>query len=189
MAGVPVAPAVRFDTVASVFRPDAVGGRVRLRGWVLRSRSSGGILFLRLRDRTGSVQATVRRDQVGDAKFDAAEHVQIEGALTLEGTVAEDKRAPGGREVRVESIEVVHSGEPFPVFADQTEEFRLDKRHLVIRSQDHVATFRVKAELLRALREFLEAEDVLEVTPPILSGNAAEGGAEAFTFDYFGRPG
>jgi asparaginyl-tRNA synthetase len=52
-----------------------------------------------------------------------------------------------------------------------------------------VATFRVKAELLRALRAFMEREGVLEVTPPILTGNAAEGGSEAFTFDYFGRPG
>ncbi len=189
MAGVPVAPAAPYDTVASVFAPDALGRRVRLHGWVFRARSSGGLLFLRLRDRTGTVQATVRRDQLGDAAFDAAEHLQIEGSLQLAGTVAEDRRAPGGREVRVEEIQVIHAGEPFPVMADQTEEFRLDKRHLVIRSQDHVATFRIKAELLRQLREFLQTEEVLEVTPPILSGNAAEGGAEAFTFDYFGRPG
>jgi asparaginyl-tRNA synthetase len=59
----------------------------------------------------------------------------------------------------------------------------------VIRSQEHVATFRVKAELLRAFREFLAAEEVLEMTPPILTGNPAEGGAEAFQIDYFGRPG
>jgi asparaginyl-tRNA synthetase len=84
---------------------------------------------------------------------------------------------------------VVHAGEPFPIFAEQTEEFRLDKRHLVIRSQEHVATFRVKAELLRACREFLDREEVLEMTPPVISGNAAEGGAEAFQIDYFGRPG
>jgi asparaginyl-tRNA synthetase len=84
---------------------------------------------------------------------------------------------------------VIDAGQPFPIWSDQTEEFRLDKRHLAIRSQEFVATFRVKAELLRACRDFLEREDVLEMTPPILSGNAAEGGAEAFQIDYFGRPG
>jgi asparaginyl-tRNA synthetase len=177
-----------FDRVDRVFAPDAVGTTVRLRGWLVRSRSSGGILFLLVRDRTGTVQVTGRRDTLGDAAFDAAEHVQVEGALAVEGTVADDPRAPGKREVRAATITVLHAGEPFPVMADQTEEFRLDKRHLVIRSAEHVATFRVKAEVLRALREFLEAEDVLETTPPILTGNAAEGGAEAFTFDYFGRP-
>ena len=190
MAGVPVGGLEGpFDTVRRAFEPDAVGAKVRLRGWVQRGRSSGGILFLVLRDRTGSVQATAKRDVLGDADFDAAEHVQSEGAVALEGTVAEDRRAPGGREVRVERIVVIHAGEAFPIFQDQTEEFRLDKRHLVIRSPPLVATFRVKAELLRTLRAFMEREDVLEVTPPIITGNAAEGGSEAFEFDYFGRPG
>ncbi len=188
MAGVPVSgPA--FDPVARAFAPDAEGRAVRLRGWVLRSRSSGGILFVVLRDRTGHVQVTARRDAVGAAAFDAAEHVQVEGAISVEGTVAADARAPGGREVRATSIAVLDAGQPFPIFSEQTEEFLLDKRHLAIRSQEHVATFRVKAELLRALREFLDREEVLEVTPPILSGNAAEGGSEAFQIDYFGRPG
>jgi asparaginyl-tRNA synthetase len=177
-----------YGTVASVFAPGAVGAPVRLRGWVLRSRSSGGILFLLLRDRTGVVQVTGRKDALGPETFDAVEHVQVEGAVAVEGTVAEDPRAPGGREVRAARFTIIDPGAPFPIFADQTEEFRLDKRHLAIRSQDFVATFRLKAELLRAFREFLDAENVLEVTPPILSGNAAEGGAEAFRFDYFGRP-
>jgi len=178
-----------FAPVAAAFGPEGLGQAIRLRGWVLRTRSSGGILFVLLRDRTGSVQVTGRRDILGAEAFDAAEHVQVEGAVEVDGTVAEDRRAPGGREVRASAIRVVHAGEPFPIFADQTEEFRLDHRHLVVRSQEHVATFRVKAEMLRALREFLEGEEVLEMTPPILSGNAAEGGAEAFQIDYFGRPG
>jgi asparaginyl-tRNA synthetase len=178
-----------FDSVARVFAPDALGTTVRLRGWVLRTRSSGGILFMVLRDRTGVVQVTGRRDALGEEAFTAAEHVQIEGAVSVEGTVAEDRRAPDGREVRASRITVIDSGEPFPIFSDQTEEFLLDQRHLAIRSQENVAIFRVKAELLRAFREFLDREDVLEMTPPIISGNAAEGGSEAFQIDYFGRPG
>lgn len=177
-----------FDAVERAFAPDAIGRPVQLRGWVLRSRSSGGILFLLLRDRTGTVQVTGKRDVLGTDAFDAAEHVQVEGAVAVEGTVAADPRSPGGREVRASRITVIDAGAPFPIFADQTEEFRLDKRHLAIRSQEHVATFRVKAEMLRAFREFFDRESVLEVTPPVLSGNAAEGGAEAFRFDYFGRP-
>ncbi len=176
-------------TVRGCLAPDALGRSVHLRGWVLRSRSSGGILFLRLRDRTGAIQVTGRRDALGDEAFDRAEHAQVEGTVEIEGTVAEDRRAPEGREVRASAIRVVDAGLPFPVWADQTEEFRLDHRHLVIRSQDHAATFRLRAELLRAFREFLDREEVLETTPPILSGNAAEGGAEAFEIDYFGRKG
>ncbi|HTW40548.1 MAG TPA: asparagine--tRNA ligase [Thermoplasmata archaeon] len=175
--------------VSRVFAPDSVGATVRLRGWVQKTRSSGGILFLLVRDRTGTVQATAKKDTIGPERFDAVEHVQVEGTIEVEGTVAEDPRAPGGREVRASAITIFDAGLPFPIFQEQTEEFRLDKRHLVIRSAPHVATFRVKAELLRAMRDFLAAEDVLEVTPPILTGNAAEGGAEAFQIEYFGRPG
>lgn len=178
-----------FEPVEHALAPGAVGRRVKVRGWVLRSRSSGGILFIVLRDRSGVVQVTGRRDVLGDAAFDRAEHVQVEGALSAEGVVQEDRRAPGGRELRAERIEVIDAGAPFPIFSDQTEEFRLDQRHLAIRSQEHVATFRVKAELLRAFREFMDREGLLEVTPPILTGNPAEGGAEAFQVDYFGRPG
>jgi asparaginyl-tRNA synthetase len=156
---------------------------------VLRSRSSGGIVFLLLRDRTGVVQLTGRRDVLGAELAEALEHVQVEGSIIATGTVAEDRRAPGGRELRLTGVEIVQAGEPFPIFQDQSEEFLLDKRHLAIRSQELVAVFRVKATVLRALREFLEREAVLEVTPPILTGNAAEGGADAFQFDYFGRPG
>ncbi len=178
-----------FAAVRDAFAPEALGRELSLRGWVLRARSSGGILFVVLRDRTGAIQVTARRDAVGAEPFAAAEKVQAEGAVEVTGTVAEDRRAPGGRELRASSFRVVDAGEPFPIFSGQTEEFLLDKRHLAIRSQEHVATFRVKAELLRTLREFLDREEVLETTPPILSGNAAEGGAEAFRIDYFGRPG
>jgi asparaginyl-tRNA synthetase len=178
-----------FEPIAHVFDPDAIGREVRVRGWVQKSRSSGGILFLVVRDRSGIAQATARRDALGSEAFDAAEHVQVEGLVRIVGTVADDRRAPGGREIRARSIEPVDAGLPFPIFADQTEEYRLDQRHLVIRSAEHVATFRIKAELLRALREFLDREEVLETTPPVLTGNAAEGGSEAFQFDYFGRPG
>lgn len=181
--------ALAIAPVETVYQPGRVGATIRIRGWLVRSRSSGGILFALLRDRTGQVQVTARRDVLGAETFDRAEHVQIEGAVVVTGTVADDVRAPGGREVRATQIEIIDAGQPFPIFEEQTEEFLLDQRHLAIRSPEFVATFRVKADLLRALRGFLEKEGVLEMTPPVLTGNPAEGGAEAFTIDYFGRPG
>jgi asparaginyl-tRNA synthetase len=186
MAGVPIGT---VDLIARALGPDAIGRAITVRGWVVRSRSSGGILFLRMRDRSGAVQVTAKKDALGDEAFRAAEGVQIEGAIRVTGTVEEDLRAPEKREIKATAIEVIDAGQPFPIFKDQTEEFLLDNRHLAIRSREHVATFRVKAATLRALRGFLDREEVLEMTPPILTGNAAEGGAEAFQFDYFGRPG
>jgi asparaginyl-tRNA synthetase len=184
-----VSPGSAARPIAEALAPEAIGSERVVRGWLLRGRSSGGILFLVLRDRTGILQITAKKDVIGEESFKAAEHVQVEGAIEVTGTVAEDRRAPGGRELRATRITIIDAGEPFPIFQEQTEEFLLDNRHLAIRSQEHVAIFRVKAEMLRAFRNFFDAEEVMEVTPPILTGNAAEGGSEAFTFDYFGRPG
>ena len=80
---------------ARVHSADAVGTMVRLRGWVLRSRSSAGILFLILRDRTGSTQVTARRTGLGESQFAAAERVQVEGVVEVAGTVASDPRRRG----------------------------------------------------------------------------------------------
>ena len=63
------ADAKAFSSVSRVFAADALGTTVRLRGWVLRTRSSGGILFFLLRDRTGVAQVTGRRDALGDARI------------------------------------------------------------------------------------------------------------------------
>ncbi|MGI0054071.1 MAG: amino acid--tRNA ligase-related protein, partial [Thermoplasmata archaeon] len=160
-----------------------------MRGWLVKGRSSGGILFLVLRDRTGTLQVTGRRELLGEETYRAAEHIQVEGAFAATGTVEDDPRAPGGRELKARSISVIDAGAPFPIFKDQTEEFLLEKRHLAIRAPELVQMIRLKAGLLRGFREFFESEGILEVTPPILTGNAAEGGSEAFQLDYFGRPG
>ncbi len=98
--------APEIASISRVFAPEAVGTTVRVRGWVRNSRSSGGILFLLLRDRSGTVQVTGKKDTLGAEAFDAAEHVQVEGAIEVEGTVANDPRAPGGREVRASTITI-----------------------------------------------------------------------------------
>lgn len=168
-------------------RDAAVGQRVRVRGWVHRTRSSGGICFLILRDASGQMQVTAKRDNLGPEAFTRTEKALVESALIVEGTVASDKRAPGGHELRAERVEVVHAAEVFPIFTGQTEDFLLDHRHLALRTREMVATTRVKAEVLRAARSVLDEDGYWEVTPPILSGNAAEGGSEAFELDYFGE--
>ena len=175
--------------IREAFAPGAVGRALTVRGWVVQRRSSGGILFLRVRDRTGQLQVTGRREALGQEGYRAAEHLQVEGACAVTGTLAEDPRAPGGRELRAARIDIIDAGEPFPILKEQTEEFLLDQRHLAIRSPELVAMFRLKAGLLKAFRSFFDQEELLEITPPILTGNAAEGGAEAFQVDYFGRPG
>lgn len=185
--GAPSGSPLPVRPIAQANRAEAVGQKVRVRGWILRTRSSGGIAFLVLRDATGQIQVTAKKDTLGPEAFAATEKALIESALVVEGTVASDKRAPGGHELRAERVEVAHAAEVFPIFTGQSDEFLLDHRHLSVRTREMVATFRIKAEALRAARRLLDSEGYWEVTPPILSGNAAEGGSEAFELEYFGQ--
>lgn len=176
-----------FTPVARANSAESVGKPVRLRGWIYRTRTSGGLSFVVVRDSTGIIQATLKRQVLGEEEFARASSALIESAVEVEGEVAADPRAPGGQEIRARHARVLSAAEVFPIFSGQTEEFLLDKRHLSIRSRELVAVMRVKAEVLRSARAFLFEERCLEMTPPLLTGNAAEGGSEAFVLDYFGK--
>ncbi len=176
-----------FVPIATANSTASVGKRLSIRGWIFRTRSSGGLAFVVVRDSSGLIQTTARKQTLGEAGFAQYSSALIESSVEVTGTVAEDARAPGGFELRVEVARVVSAAAPFPIFSGQTEEFQLDQRHLAVRSSDIVATLKVKAEILRSARAYLDERGYLEMTPPLLTGNAAEGGAEAFTLDYFGR--
>jgi asparaginyl-tRNA synthetase len=173
--------------IAEAGSKDTVGKQCRIRGWVYRTRSSGGLAFVVVRDASGIIQVTARKQVLGDEAYAKFSSALIESSVEVTGEVAEDRRAPGGYELRATTALVHAPAEPFPIFSGQTDEFLLDKRHLSIRSSEIVATLKVKAEILHSARAYLDEHKYLEMTPPILTGNAAEGGSEAFTFEYFGR--
>ena len=166
---------------------DMVGKAVQLRGWIYRTRSSGGIVFSVLRDSTGIVQVTVKKGVVPEPDFAAATNAGIESSVTIEGTIAEDKRAPGGYEVRATKFTLVGATEPFPITEYQSTELLLDLRHLWIRSREQTAAMRVKDALVRGARDWFHENDYIEVTPPIITGVAPEDSTTLFQVKYFDR--
>ncbi len=166
---------------------DMVGKTVQLRGWVYRTRSSGGIVFAVVRDATGIVQVTAKKGEVPEGDFDAAVKAGIESSVMVEGVVVEDKRAPGGYEVRASRFQVVGFAEPFPITEYQSTELLLDLRHLWIRSREQTAVGKVKAAMLRGAREWFHRNGYVEVTPPIVTGVAPEDSTTLFQVKYFDR--
>ena len=77
------------------------GQTVTLRGWLHNRRSSGKIHFLTVRDGSGFIQCVMSKKAVGDETFTKADHLSQESAVTVEGTVRADSRAPGGYEIDV----------------------------------------------------------------------------------------
>ncbi|MCX8174465.1 MAG: asparagine--tRNA ligase [Thermoplasmata archaeon] len=175
--------------IADAFKKAQPGDSISVRGWIYRTRSSGGIVFTVLRDSTGILQCTVIKGELPEEDFKSAEKALVESSVIVEGVLREDKRAPGGREITAKKFNVVHFAERFPIFKDQTEEFLLDNRHLWLRSREMTATMKVKAMILRAAREWFFENGFIETTPPILTENACEGGSTLFELKYFEKKG
>ena len=174
-------------SIERVLTGDSLGEQVQIRGWVYRTRSSGGIVFVVLRDSTGIIQVTVKKGKVSDADFEAAVSAGIESSVTIDGVLAQDKRAPGGYEIQATGFILVGTSEPYPITEYQSTELLLDQRHLWVRSREQTAVMKVKAALLRGAREWLYENGYTEVTPPIVTGVAPEDSTTLFQIKYFDR--
>ncbi len=163
------------------------GTETAVRGWIYRTRSSGKIVFAVVRDSTGIIQVTVKKGALPDEDFDQAVASAIESSVIIKGMLAEDKRAPGGYEIRATGFRTVGPSQPFPITEYQSEELLLDNRHLWIRSREQNAVMKIKGSAMKGAREWLDDQGFTEVTPPIFTQNACEGGVTLFKLKYFDR--
>jgi asparaginyl-tRNA synthetase len=173
-----------FQTIAQSIAAPA-GASVQLRGWLHRTRSSGGIVFSVLRDGTGLVQVTTKKGSVPDGEFEAAQKALTESSVEVAGLVHADPRAPGGKEVRASSFRVVNFAENFPITGKETDETLLDLRHLWLRSREMAATLKVRASVMDLLREFYDGRGYTEVHCPTFVSGQTEGGSTLFKVPYF----
>ncbi len=176
-----------FQPIASLLQESMEGKKARIRGWIYRTRSSGGVAFVVLRDSTAILQCAVKKSQVPEKQFADAEKALLESAVEVEGIIKKDGRAPGGFEVQATSFRVKQFAQVFPISRDQSPEFLLDVRHLWIRSRELTAAAKVKATVLEAARAFFKSRGYWETTPPLIVSGACEGGSTLFDFNYFGK--
>ena len=173
-----------FTRIEDILDGRCEGKHISVRGWVYRKRESKDIVFFIIRDATGIVQCTVRKDSSAWAD---AKRVTIESSVTLSGTVKKDERAPGGFEVSVDQLKIVGLAETFPITKDQSEEFRRNVRHLWLRSRRMNTIMKVRSETLRFVHEFFRKKSFIEVSPPMFISSACEGGATLFGLKYFDK--
>jgi len=165
------------------------GAVVTLRGWLRGRRSSGKLIFLQVRDGTGTLQCTVFRPDVTPAVFEAASHLGQESSLSVTGEVRPDPRAPGGYEMAVRDVEVVSLAAEYPIAPkEHGTAFLLDHRHLWLRSRRQNAILRVRSSVVRACREYFDDRGFTLVDAPIFTPAACEGTTTLFAVDYFGEP-
>jgi len=164
-----------------------VAQEVLLKGWVYNIRSSGKIFFLLVRDGTGVIQCIVEKSSAGDELFNRAASLTQESSIEITGTIREDKRAPGGYEMSVTALAVIQIAESYPITPkEHGTDFLMDNRHLWLRSQRQHAIMKVRAGLVRFIREFFDGRGFVNMDTPVFTPNACEGTTTLFETDYFG---
>lgn len=164
------------------------GQEVTIRGWLAARRSSGKIHFLQVRDGSGTIQCVLVKGQVPEDQFIRADHLPQESTVAVTGIVRADKRSPLGYEIEVRNLTVIAESEPYPITPkEHGTAFLMEHRHLWIRSRRQHAILRVRATLVRAIRDFFDSRGFLLVDTPILTPAACEGTTTLFELDYFGE--
>src|SRR5438093_12515301 len=154
--------------VASVERIGEPEGRtVTVGGWLAARRSSGKLHFLQVRDGSGTIQCVMSKADVAEAVFALADHLPQASALEVTGVVRADPRAPIGYELGVTDLRVVHRSAEYPITPkEHGVAFLLDHRHLWVRSTRQHAILRVRAEVIRACREYFDVHGFLPFDAP-----------------------
>jgi len=164
------------------------GQVVTIKGWLYNRTDKGRLQFLQLRDGTGMIQGVAFKKEMAEADFAAARSVTQESAVIATGTVRADDRAPSGFEMSLSQFEIVQLALEYPISPKEHGiDFLMDHRHLWLRSSRQWAILRVRATVIRAIRDWLDSNGFLLVDSPILTPAACEGTTTLFETEYFGE--
>ena len=179
------APAVYIDQLSR-----HEGENVTVRGWLMHHRDKKKLQFLVVRDGTGTVQAVAFQDDLSPEVWERFRDLTQESALVITGTVRKDERAPGGYELSVRDLQIFgKAGPDYPIAPkEHGVGFLMEHRHLWLRSPRQQAVLRVRAEVIKAVRDYLDNNGYVLVDTPILTPAACEGTSTLFETDYFGTP-
>src|SRR6202020_2603191 len=176
-----------ISTIREIGRHE--GQTVTIRGWVYNLRASGKFLFPIFRDGSGIIQGVVAKQQVSPELFDAIKGLTQESSVIVTGKVRADQRAPGGYELDVVDATVVqrvNPDDPYPITPkEHGVDFLMEHRHLWLRSPRQAAILRVRAEIIKAARDYFDDRGFTLTDPPILTPAACEGTTTLFPVDYF----
>ena len=172
------------DLGAGEVRPEHVGQRLKLAGWVARRRDHGGLVFIDLRDATGVSQLVVNPERAPEASV-AAHDIRNEFVLQAEGEIA--ARAPenvnpglptGEVELQVERLEIISRSPPLPFQLDEEgvdETLRLRYRWLDLRRERLQRNLRLRAQAVSIIRREMEAAGFVDIETPIMAKPTPEG--------------
>lgn len=162
------------------------GKKVIIKGWLYNKRSSGNIVFLLIRDGTGIMQCVVSKNNVDNEVFESAQKITQESSLIVTGNVHKEERAIGGYELFINDIKILQIVSDYPITPkSHGVGFLMKNRHLWLRSKKQHAILKIRAEVIKACREYLDKNGFINIDTPILTPAACEGTSTLFETKYF----
>jgi len=163
------------------------GQEVTLRGWLYNLREAGKLLFPIFRDGTGIMQGVCALKENPEA-FEALKGLTQESSIIVTGKVRAEKRAPGGYEIGVSNVRIVQKvseSTPFPIqLKEHGVDFLLDHRHLWMRTPRQAAILRIRAEAIRAARNYMDNQGYTLTDARMFTPAACEGTSTLFEVNY-----
>ena len=163
-----------------------VDEEVELNGWVYNKRGKGKIQFIILRDGTGTVQCVVFKPNLSEEVFEAAKSLTQESSIQIKGKVIASDKAPGGFEIDTTDIKIYQLTSEYPITPkEHGDNFLIENRHLWLRSSKQHAIMRIRAAVIKAVRDFFDESGFKLMDSPIFTPNACEGTSTLFGTEYF----
>lgn len=177
----------RYKSYKSIEQlPELIGEEVTLRGWVFNCTGKGKLHFVILRDGTGICQCVVFKPNVSEQIFEDAKSLTQESSVMITGKVKQEERAPGGFEIDVTDVKVIHISKDYPITPkEHGDAFLVENRHLWLRSSQQNAIMRVRSAVVKAIRDFFDGNGFRLMDSPILTPSACEGTSTLFETNYF----
>ena len=167
------------------------GQVVTVRGWVYNKTGKGRLQFILLRDGSGQAQCVAFKKELEPAHFETVRGLTQESSVIVTGSVRSDERAPGfpgGFEIGIQKLELVQEAQEYPITPkEHGTEFLMNHRHLWVRSNRQWAILRIRATIIKAMRDWLDDQGFLLVDTPIITPAAGEETTTLFEVDYFGE--
>lgn len=163
------------------------GQEVTIKGWLYNLRESGKLMFPIFRDGTGIIQGVCALKESPEA-FEALKGLTQESSVIVTGKIRAEQRAPGGFEIGVSKIQIVQKvpeSTPFPIqLKEHGVDFLLDHRHLWMRTPRQAAILRIRAEAVRAGREYMDSQGYTLTDAPMFTPASCEGTSTLFEVNY-----
>ncbi|MCH5166401.1 MAG: aspartate--tRNA(Asn) ligase [Erysipelotrichales bacterium] len=159
----------------------------RISGWAEKIRDTKYMIFVILKDRTGSIQVSIDKENNKDIVA-SLEGVLANSVLTFTGKMVKSEYVKqGGKEFLPVSVEILSSAEGLPIDETANIDTRLDYRWIDLRSRKNNLMINVQTAFVDGMRSFLISEDFTEIHTPKLIATASESGSDVFEVKYFDR--